>query len=87
MARKISNDEFSGSPVLLPGTRVRLRYKPTAVTLRAPEGTVERQDQWDDYVIVKLDEPAVYENADGSTEPLHEIRVMVDNLVVIPRHR
>lgn len=73
-------------PILLPGTRVRIGSKATAVTLRAAEGIVARQDQWDDYVIVRLDEPATYENADGSTASLAEIRVMIDNLVVLDRY-
>lgn len=74
------------SALLLPGTRVRLRFKPTAVTLRAAEGTVIAQDEWDDYVTVHMDEPATYHNADSTTEPLPDISVMVDSLDVLSQH-
>lgn len=74
------------SALLLPGTRVRLRFKPTSVTLRTAEGTVIAQDEWDDYVIVHMDEPATYQNADGTIEPLPDISVMVDSLDVLSRH-
>jgi len=42
-----------------------------------------RPDEWDDYYIVRLDEPAIYHNADGTTRDLPEIAQMVDNLDVL----
>ena len=68
---------------LAPGTRVRLRSANHLVDLRSSFGTVVRPDEWDDYYIVRLDEPAIYHNADGTTRDLPEIAQMVDNLDVL----
>lgn len=57
-----------------PGTRVRLRGKPIAVTLRDPHGVVVREDEDAEYFIVRLDQPALYDDVDG-TEELHDIVV------------
>ncbi|MGI8855142.1 MAG: hypothetical protein ACR2JW_05280 [Thermomicrobiales bacterium] len=66
-----------------PGMRVELTGKPTAVTLRGRTGTVVREDEDEDYVIVELDIPALYRHFNGEVEELPEIVVMVDNLRVL----
>jgi hypothetical protein len=63
-----------------PGMRVELTGTPTAVTLRGRTGIVVREDEDEDYVIVKLDTPALYRRLNGEVEELPEIVVMVDNL-------
>lgn len=63
-----------------PGMRVELTGKPTAVTLRGRTGTVVREDEDEDYVVVELDTPALYRHLNGKVEELPEIVVMVDNL-------
>ena len=69
------------APELVPGTRVELAVKPTAVTLRGRTGTIVREDEDDrDYVIVRLDTPALYRHLNGEVEELPEIVVMTDNL-------
>ena len=66
------------------GTRVRLRDHPVGVRLRSFAGTISRRDDWDGYVIVRLDEPATYFRADGTTENLTEIVEACDNLIIEP---
>jgi hypothetical protein len=69
------------------GTHVLLRDHPIGVRLRAFGGTVARPDaEYDGYVIIRLDEPATYFHADGSTEELAEIVEAIDNLIVQPIH-
>ena len=70
---------------LVPGMRVRLRSANHLVDLRSPLGRIVRPDEYDDYYIVRLDAPAIYHNADGTTSELAEIAEMVHNLEVIPR--
>lgn len=65
------------------GTRVRLPSVGADVELRSPFGAVVGPDEWDDYYIIRLDEPARFFNADGSVEDLSEITEMVDNLEVL----
>jgi len=60
-----------------------LRSAHFLVDLRSPFGSILCPDEWDDYYIVHLDEPAIYHNADGSTHDLPDIAQMVDNLDVI----
>ena len=66
-----------------PGMRVELTGTPTAVTLRGRRGTVVREDEDEDYVIVALDTPALYRHMNGEVEELPEIVVMIDNLRAI----
>jgi len=66
-----------------PGMRVELTGNPTAVTLRGRTGTVVREDEDEDYVIVELDTPALYRHINGEVEELPEIVVMTDNLRVL----
>ncbi len=67
---------------LQPGVRVALQFAPTSVTLRSRTGVIVRQDEFDDYFIVRLDLPARYRHAGGEIEELSEIAVMTDNLMV-----
>lgn len=67
---------------LKPKTRVHLRDHPIGVRLRSMRGCVERFDPDDEYYLVRLDEPATYFHADGSTEELDVIREAGDNLIV-----
>ncbi len=65
------------------GTRVCLRSPSRLVTLRSNLGRIARPDVWDGYYIVELDQPAIYHEADGSSQELTEIREAVDNLDVV----
>jgi hypothetical protein len=70
-------------PSITTGTRVFLCDHPIGVRLRAFGGTVVRPDhEFDGYVVVRLDEPATYFRADGSTKVLPEIVEARDNLIV-----
>jgi len=72
-----------------PGVRVRLHAAHFLVDLRSPTGTIVRPDTYDDYFVVRLDEPAVYHNADGTTTELTEICEAFDNMDVVdaPKQR
>ena len=74
---------IAGRPKLMPGTRVRLSGTPAGVTLVRPTGVIVRWGDWDDYYIVRLDVPAIFHNADGTQEPLPEIRQSSDNFHVL----
>ena len=66
----------------VPGARVRLRGRGASYTLAADTGTVEQPDPDNPgYYFVRLDEPATYYRADGTTEPLPVIREADDNLL------
>jgi hypothetical protein len=78
-----SNPGFDDCPTIAPNTRVRLRGKPIALTLRTPDGVVVGPDRWAGFVIVRLDEPAIYHHADGRLEDLPEIREFVENLDIL----
>lgn len=67
---------------LKPQTRVRLRDNPFGVQLRSMSGHIEYQQLSDGYYVVRLDEPAIYFHADGTTEDLLEICEAGDNLIV-----
>lgn len=67
---------------LKPKTRVRLRDHPFGVRLRSMSGYVEQFDPVEEFYLVRLDEPALYYHADGSTELLDVIREAGANLVV-----
>ena len=74
--------------ILSAGTRVRVCGPTTAlgVTLASPEGTVVGPAEWGGYYIVRLDQPARYQVADGHVEMLAELREYWDNLdVLAPR--
>jgi len=68
---------------LAAGTRVRLRSASHLVELRSDLGRVVRADIWDGYYIVRLDQPALYHDPNGSTEELTEIREAADNMDVL----
>lgn len=70
-------------PKLVPGTSVRVRALGAGAELNGDLGLVAREDVWSGHYIVRLDQPARYENADGSTEYLDEVRVAADNLEVL----
>jgi hypothetical protein len=70
-----------------PGARVRLRGRGPSYTLAADTGTVEQPDPENPgYYFVRLDEPATYYCADGTTEPLPVIREADDNLLPLADH-
>jgi hypothetical protein len=63
------------------GTRVQLTSASHAIELRADTGTIVGPDpQNDGYYIVRLDQPALYLQADGSTTELREIVQFADNM-------
>lgn len=63
---------------LKPGTRVRLRAPAHGLKLAAATGSIVGPDKWEGYYIVRLDQPAWYEN-----EELQEIREAWDNLEIL----
>ncbi len=65
------------------GTRVRLPSSSHVVELRSATGTVVRPDRYDGYYVIKLDQPAIYFAADGTTRDLPELVEAVDNLDVL----
>ena len=65
------------------GTRVRILTPHFLLTMRSPLGTIVRKDEYLDYYIVRLDEPARYREPSGHTTPLDEIRESVANLKVL----
>ncbi len=73
-------------PCVALGMPVELKHPNPTVRFKAITGVIARRDKWDGYVIVKLDQPASYERADGEVEELAEIRVADDDLVVIDPH-
>ena len=77
------NPGFDDCPTIAPNTRVRLRGAPIALTLRTSDGVVVGPDRWAGFVIVRLDEPAIYHHADGRLEDLPEIREFVENLDIL----
>lgn len=64
------------------GARVRLRAPHRQLTLRSDLGTVEEQ-LGDDHVLVRLDEPAVYDSGIGAPLDLPVVFEMPDNLDVV----
>jgi hypothetical protein len=68
---------------LKPGTRVRLAGDVVGVTLRDTLGSVVRPDLYDGYYIVRLDSPAIFHHADGSTEDIDELVEAFDNLTIV----
>ena len=80
--RTTTRQRPSGSRQRLPeGTRVRIRVPAHTLTLRAHTGTiVQREDEY--YYIVRLDQPAYYDNGVQQYE-LAEIREMRDNFDVL----
>jgi hypothetical protein len=66
------------------GTHVRLRDHPVGVRLRSFGGMIARLDEPDGYLVVRLDEPAIYFHAEGTTENLAEIVEARDNLIIEP---
>lgn len=69
---------------LVPGTRVRLTSTGIGVTLRSPFGTIARPDRWLDYYVIRLDEPAIFEEIDGEPYELTEISEFPGNFIVLP---
>src|SRR5579859_2719343 len=65
------------------GTRVRLRSSSHVVELRASTGTIKRPDQLQDYYVIRLDQPALYLNVDGTTRDLPEIVETIDDFDVL----
>lgn len=67
------------------GTRVKLRSASHLVDLRSPFGEVVRPDEYEGYYVVRLDCPALYHQADGTTRELPEIVEMADNMVPLAK--
>jgi hypothetical protein len=63
------------------GDRVRLLSPSHALRLHSDTGVIARPAEWDNYFIVKLDQPAEYLRAEGQAELLDEVREDGDNLV------
>ena len=68
---------------LAAGTRVRLLSASHIVDLRSPTGSVVRADEWDGYYVIRLDQPAIYHNPDGTTRDLPEIVELIDNMAIV----
>ena len=67
-----------------PGTRVRLVAPTWGLTLRSDTGTIVEPSAWEGYVVVRLDEPALYDHGDaGGPIELAEIIEAGDNMQVI----
>ena len=75
--------EIDDSEELKPGTRVLLLSAAADVALRSPYGTVVRPDEWLDYYVIRLDEPAVQVRTDGSSEPLPEVCESRGNVAIV----
>ena len=70
---------------LRPGVRVMVCGNLASVTLRSRTGRIVGPDAyWEDFFIVRLDQPAIYHHANGETEDLAEIREGIDNLIILP---
>jgi len=86
-----TTDQFAGDEMLSsaptidvqPGTRVELMDEPIGVTLSSLTGEVVGPSRWEGFVVVRLDKPGVYHNADGTDEPIDEIVEAPDNLTVL----
>lgn len=77
----------TGGATLEPGTRVRLAHPPFELTLRSDLGTIVGADPVDGdigYYIVRLDQPARFDDQVGEPEELTEIVEAADNLEVLP---
>lgn len=75
--------ETAALPAIPLGARVRLRGKPICVTLRSRLGRVIEPDRSGCYDVIRLDEPAIYDNGVGETRDLHDIVEPADNLDVL----
>lgn len=54
------------------------------MTLQSDLGEIVSIDHyWDGFYIVRLDQPALHHNPDGSIEECAEIREAVDNLTIV----
>jgi len=69
--------------MLQSGTRVRLLAPDPTLTLRNDLGTIVGPDQYLEYYVVRLDQPALLRHGDGDTEEVVEIVEDLDNLEVI----
>lgn len=88
MSSQFTSDTDTLPPIhdIQPGTRVEVLGTPIGVTFRSPLGHIVRTDRWEGSYIVRMDEPAIYHNEDGTTEELPEIREDWDNLLVLTIH-
>ena len=69
--------------VVQPGMRVEFIGEPIGVTLEDPTGVIVGPSRWEGYVVVRLDKPGIYHNADGTDEPIDEIVEAPDNLTFL----
>ena len=77
-------------PTLTPGMRVRLAHPGPLLTLRSDLGTLIRPDEeYGDlgYWIVRLDQPALFDDRVGEIEELQELLEMDDNLELLAEER
>lgn len=65
------------------GSRVRLLGKSHVLTLRSNLGRVIEPDRFDGHYIVRLDEPAMYDNGVGDPYELRDVVQAADNLEVL----
>ena len=77
------------TPTLYIGTRVRILGPQTVlgVTLATPFGTVVAPDEYLGYYLIRLDQPATYQDPDGHTEQFDQVREFWDNLDVLESPR
>jgi len=65
------------------GKRVRLRSASHVLRLRSNTGRVIGRDKWNGYYVVRLDEPAIYDNGIGEPYELREVVQDIDNMDVL----
>jgi len=86
-----AEDQAAGAhPALAPGMRVRLAHPGPLLTLRSDLGTLIRpDDECGDlgYWIVRLDQPALFDDRVGEIEELQELLEMDDNLELLAEER
>ena len=70
-------------PDLAPTTQVRILSRTPFLRLRSDRGRIVCKDQWADYYIVRLDEPATYYESGQPIEELVEVRFDVHDIEVV----
>lgn len=67
-------------PLLAPGTRVRIIGRWACLIPRSPLATVLGYEEG--MVLIRMDHPADYHHADGRREPMTDVVIDADNLIV-----
>lgn len=72
---------FTASTQMInPGRRARLRTTITPLELRTDTGTVIGPAEYEGYYVIRLDEAAIYHEADGGVHDVEMVRIGSDNL-------